>query len=89
MQDGGVAQTAFQHTGIDGLDLARCQGLDGYAADGGIDVPLDIALVTAGRPRGAVGGNVSDQPLVDEIGNGLLGLINVGAVFYGGEAVSE
>jgi hypothetical protein len=27
MQDGGVAQTAFQHTGIDGLDLARCQGL--------------------------------------------------------------
>jgi hypothetical protein len=63
--------------------------LYGYGADAGLDVPLDIALVTTGRPRSTVGGDVSDQPLVNELGNGLLGLINMRAIFNSRKTLSK
>ena len=64
MQDRGLAKTTFQHASIDFLDLAWRQGLDGHETDGWLDVPFDVALITAGRPECAVGGDAGVEPVV-------------------------
>ena len=67
-QDSCVAQTAFQHPGIDGLDLASRKVLDAYFADGRDDVPVDVALVAYLRPDGPSDSSSATQNLAWSFG---------------------